>query len=267
MIKNENTNTNTDNQNDNNDNQPEIKMEDILRELQSLKSENQKLKTDYEKANKTKQDLLNEVKSKKEILKNFEAKAEDEIEQELIKKGDLEALRNLYKQKTAKDYESTLNEKDSLLKQYEAEKAELQTKLFKKNFDIQVNGVLNQVKDLQEGAADSLKILIERDSKLDENGNLVFLDQNANVRTIVKNNQLVNLDLTDYVAELRKKQPFFFRPAQGNETKSAKQNHQGKTLMTKAEYDAKIQDLQKSGKFNEASAIFKAKQNGDIIIE
>jgi hypothetical protein len=255
------------NENIQNQDQPEIKMEDILRELQSLKSENQKLKSDNEKSNKAKQDLLNEVKTKKEILKNFELKAEDEFEQELIKKGDLDSLKNMYKQKISKDYESTLNEKDNLLKQYETERNELQNKLFKKNFDIQVTGVLSQVKDLQEGATESLKILIERDSKLDENGNLVFLDQNGNVRTIVKNNQLVNLELSDYVGELRKKQPFFFKPAQGNDTKSTKQNHQGKTLMTKKEYDNKIQELQGSGKFAEASAIFKAKQNGVIVVE
>ena len=260
--ENENENENIDNQNDN----QEVKLDDVLKELQSLKNLNAKLQSDYEKANKAKQDLLNEVKTKKEILKGFEAKAEDEIEQEFIKKGDLDSLKKLYKQKTSQEFETALNEKDSLLKQFENEKNELSNKLKRTHFEIQVSNTLAAITDLQQGASEALKVMIERDSQLDENGNLVFIE-NGEIRTIVKNNKVVNLTLADYVAEKRKTQPFFFKNAQGNDTKSSKQNYQGKSVMTKTEYDNKIQELQKKGDYKAATALFRAKQNGDVIVE
>lgn len=260
-----NNNENIENQNENTNNQPSV--EELIQKASLYESEIQKLKAENEKMNNKNKQLLTEFKNTESVLKKFEQKFEDEEERELLKKGDFETILSKKELKIKTQYESALNEKDTINNSLIEENKQLKSKLFRKNFDIQVNTTLSQVKDLQDGAAETLKILIERESKLDDNGDLVFLDADGNVRTIVKNNKSVNFTTEDFIAENRKKKPFLFLAVNGNETKSGNKSFQGKTVMTEAEFDKKIRELSKERNTAEIARLGKAVDSGEIILE
>jgi hypothetical protein len=259
-----NNNENIENQEDNIQ-QPSV--EELIQKTNFYENEIQKLKSENEKMNNKNKQLLTEFKNTESVLKKFEQKFEDEEERELLKKGDFETILSKKELKIKSQYENALNEKDGLNKQLAEQNKELQRILFKKDFDIQVNTTLNQVKDLQEGAADTLKILIERESKLDENGELVFFDSEGNTRTIVKNNKAVKFSVEDFVAEKRKQKPFLFLAVNGNESKSGNKSFQGKTVMTEAEFNKKVRELSRENKNQEIAKLSKAVQTGEIILE
>ena len=261
------TTQNNENIDNNVNNEPEITLEDVLKEMQAIKQENNKLKSENEKMSNKNKQLLTEYKNTESVLKSFEKKFEDEEDRELLKKGDFETLLSKKESKFKSEFETVLSQKELEKRELENILQETQNELFKERFNLQVSNVLSSIPDLQQGADKLIKILIKENSKF-ENGKLKFYDENGNVKQKLKNdNKFAEYDLNDFVGDLRKTEQLLFRPSQGNETKSSRQSAQGKTVMSKQEFNKQIDDYIAKRDNKSAADLNKKRLNGDIIVE
>ena len=226
-MENEN-NVNENNNNDNDNVDLQSQLNELTNKVNELNSENEKL-------SRSKEGLLSDLQDKKAKLNEFQSKAQNEQEQEALKKGDIDFIVNQRLQSQKAEFEPVIND-------YKSQIEALSSEVNKYKSTIERNTVEQQLmKEIQN--TDVAKTAIEdvidfalRNSDIKE-GKLVFKDINGNPKTV--NSRGEEYGVKDFFNETRNLKPHFFEIKQGTNTQGGNSSN-GSKEMTAAEYQKEL---------------------------
>jgi hypothetical protein len=239
---NDNVNEN-ENQNNNVDNQ------ELINKLNEQIALNEKL-------SRTKEGLLADLQDKKSKLNEFQSKAQNEQEQEALKKGDIDFIVNQRLESQKSQYEEVLNniksEKEKLFEEVNTYKSQIE-----RNTVEQQLMKAAQNTDIRKNAMQDVIDYALRNGEVKE-GKIIFKDRNGNPKTV--NSRGETYTEKDFFDELRNEKDYFFESVNGTNTKGG--SGAGVKEMTQQEYTSAIMN----GSDQEAQDLAKQIATGKIIL-
>jgi hypothetical protein len=245
----EENNNNNDNNNDNSN--------DFQAQLQEMTNKyNEQISTN-EKLSRTRDGLLSDLQDKKSKLNEFTSKAQNEQEQEALKKGDIDFIVNQRLSGVKTEYEEALNniktEKDNLFNEVNQYKSTIEKNTAK---DFLMKEIQNT--DIQKTAIEDVIDYALRNGDVKE-GKLIFKNSDGTPKTV--NSRGEQYSSKDFFNELRNQKPHFFENKNGTNTNGNNGSNSAKE-MTQAEYTNAILSVSDS----EAQKLAQEVQKGNIVL-
>lgn len=245
----ENENNTNDNVNENENQNNNVDNQELINKLNEQIALNEKL-------SRTKEGLLADLQDKKSKLNEFQSKAQNEQEQEALKKGDIDFIVNQRLESQKSQYEEVLNniksEKEKLFKEVNNYKSQIE-----RNTVEQQLMKAAQNTDIRKNAMQDVIDYALRNGEV-KDGKIIFKDKNGNPKTV--NSRGETYTEKDFFDELRNEKDYFFESVNGTNTKGG--SGAGVKEMTQQEYTSAIM----SGSDAEAQDLAKQIATGKIIL-
>lgn len=247
---------NTNNQENNNSN--ENNNVDLQAQLNELTNKLNEQISMNEKLTRSKEGLLADLQDKKSKLNEFQSKAQNEQEQEALKKGDIDFIVNQRLEAQKSQYEEVLNniksEKEDLFKQVNQYKSTIERNTVKEQLMKEIQNT-----DIQKTAIDDVIDYALRNGEV-KDGKITFKDANGNPKTVNSNGNAY--EVKDFFNDLRNSKPHYFESTNGTNT-NRKSGSNGEKIVTQKEFN----DMLFNAKPEEESALIEALSSGKIVIE
>lgn len=249
-MEQENNTNNQENSNENNNVDLQAQLNDLTNKLNEQISMNEKL-------TRSKEGLLADLQDKKSKLNEFQSKAQNEQEQEALKKGDIDFIVNQRLEAQKSQYEEVLNniksEKEKLFEEVNQYKSKIERNTVEQQLMKEIQNT-----DVRKNAIQDVIDYALRNGEV-KNGELIFKDQNGNPKTV--NSRGEKYSVKDWFNELRNEKDYFFEATNGTNT-NGKGGNNSVTEMTQDEYTKAIM----SGTEADAQKIAKQVATGKIIL-
>lgn len=224
---------NTNNQENNNSN--ENNNVDLQAQLNELTNKLNEQISMNEKLTRSKEGLLADLQDKKSKLNEFQSKAQNEQEQEALKKGDIDFIVNQRLESQKSQYEEVLNniksEKEKLFEEVNQYKSKIERNTVEQQLMKEIQNT-----DVRKNAIQDVVDYALRNGEV-KNGELIFKDQSGNPKTV--NSRGEKYSVKDWFNELRNEKDYFFESTNGTNT-NGKGGNNGAKEMTKAEFQQAI---------------------------
>lgn len=211
---------------------------DLQSQLNELTNKLNDLTSENEKLARSKDGLLSDLQDKKAKLNEFQSKAQNEQEQEALKKGDIDFIVNQRLQSQKAEFEPVINDYKSQIENLSGEVNKYRSTIERNTVEQQLMKEIQNT-DVQKTAIEDVIDYALRNSDIKE-GKLIFKDMNGSPKTV--NSRGEEYGVKDFFNEARNAKPHFFETKQGTNTQKGNGSN-GVKEMTAVEYQKELMTL------------------------